>query len=421
MLQAEDILTAGPVALHDSPDRGTNRGLVLDDGEVNRPLSRDIPRETNERPTPSAPDGPGEPEQRDTPPKRSPRRRLTLSLGALLLASVAGGGYVYWDNASHYESTDDAFIAARQFAVAPKISGYITAVPVTDNQHVETGQVIARIDDRDYRTALAQAQAQVEAAQASIANIDAQITVQQAQVAESESQVQQRQASLTFAQQQASRYSNLAKDGWGTVQDAQQYTSQQRQGVAALQSAQSALVAATRQLIVLKAQSGSAQANLAQADAQRDQAKLNLSYTIVTAAQPGRVVQLAGAVGQYAQPGTALTMFVPDDIWVVANFKETQLDHMRPGDKATLHIDAYPDRTVEGHVASVQPGSGTAFSLLPAENATGNYVKIVQRVPVKVVLDNPPADVALGPGMSVEPSVRVDPRPSLAERLGRWL
>ena len=132
-------------------------------------------------------------------------------------------------------------------------------------------------------------------------------------------------------------------------------------------------------------------------------------------------MQLSGAVGQYAQPGTALTMFVPDDIWVTANFKETQLDHMRPGDKVALRIDAYPGRTVEGHVASVQPGSGTAFSLLPAENATGNYVKIVQRVPVKIVFDNPPADVALGPGMSVEPSVRVDRRASLAERLGKLL
>src|SRR6202040_2314882 len=158
---------------------------------------------------------------------------------------------------------------------------------------------------------------------------------------------------------------------------------------------------------VLKAQHSSTQANLPQGDAERDQAKLNLSYTIVAAAQPGRVVQLSGAVGQYAQPGTALTMFVPDDIWVTANFKETQLDQMRPGDKVALRIDAYPDRTVEGHVASVQPGSGTAFSLLPAENATGNYVKIVQRVPVKIVLDNPPADVALGPGMSVVPTVRV--------------
>jgi membrane fusion protein (multidrug efflux system) len=419
--QAEDVLTAGPAALRDPPARDTERGLVHDEGEAGRPQARDIPRETHERPAPPAQAEYAATGKGDTPPKGASRRRLALSLGALLLASVAGGGYVYWDNASHFESTDDAFIAARQFAVAPKVSGYITAVPATDNQHVEAGQVIARIDDRDYRTALAQAEAVVESAQASIANIDAQITVQQAQVAENLSQVQQQQASLTFAQQQASRYSNLAKDGWGTVQDAQQYTSQQRQGEAALQSAQSALVAAARQLAVLKAQRGSAQANLAQADAQRDQAKLNLSYTIVTAAQPGRVVQLSGAVGQYAQPGTSLTMFVPDDIWVTANFKETQLDHMRSGDKVALRIDAYPDRTVEGHVASVQPGSGTAFSLLPAENATGNYVKIVQRVPVKIVLDNPPADVALGPGMSVVPTVRVDPSPSLAETLGRWL
>jgi membrane fusion protein, multidrug efflux system len=418
MLQVEDILTTGPVASRDLPERDTGRGLVHDEGEVSRPLSRDIPREAREQSAPPA--QAGGTGRGDTPLKRA-SRPLVLSLGALLLASVAGAGYVYWDNAGHFESTDDAFIAARQFALAPKVSGYIAEVPVTDNQHVETGQVIARIDDRDYRTSLAQAEAQVDAAQASIANIDAQITVQEAQVAASASQVQQQQAGLTFAQQQASRYSNLAKDGWGTMQDAQQYTSQQRQGEAALRSAQSAVVAAARQLVVLKAQRGSAEANLAQADAQRDQAKLNLSYTIVTAAQPGRVVQLSGAVGQYAPPGTALTMFVPDDIWVTANFKETQLDHMRPGDKVTLRIDAYSDRTVEGHVASVQPGSGTAFSLLPAENATGNYVKVVQRVPVKIVLDDPPADVTLGPGMSVEPSVRIDQRPSLAERLGRSL
>jgi membrane fusion protein (multidrug efflux system) len=114
-------------------------------------------------------------------------------------------------------------------------------------------------------------------------------------------------------------------------------------------------------------------------------------------------------------------MFVPDKIWVTANFKETQLDHMRPDEKVTIHIDAYPERTFRGHVASVQPGSGTAFSLLPAENATGNYVKIVQRVPVKLVMDDPPSDVALGPGMSVVPTVRIDPAPSLVERLEAWL
>jgi membrane fusion protein (multidrug efflux system) len=186
---------------------------------------------------------------------------------------------------------------------------------------------------------------------------------------------------------------------------------------AALKSAQATLNVALRQIESLRAQRSSADASLAQAIAQRDQAQLNLSYTTVTAAESGRVVNLTAAPGEFAQPGTNLTMFVPDDIWVTANFKETQLDAMRPGQPAALSIDAYPERDLRGHVASVQPGSGTAFSLLPAENATGNYVKVIQRVPVKIIMDNPPADVALGPGMSVTPSVRVDPTPSLYERL----
>ncbi len=409
MLQVEETLTAD-AAVADA-----------DNGARDRPLMREMPEVSHRRPMPSAQDGRLGIQLRNTRRTIRPRRLAAVSLGALLLATVAGGGYLYWDNASHFETTDDAFIAARQFTLAPEVSGYLTAVPVTDNQHVAAGQVIARIDDRDYQTALAKAQAEVDAAQANIANIDAQIAVQRAQVAQNESHVQQQQASLTFAQQQASRYATLAKEGAGSVQNAQQYSSQQRQATAGLQSAQQALVAAARQLPVLNAQRESAQASLAQAIAERDQAKLNRSYTTITAAQPGRVVQLSGAVGEYVQPGTAIAMFVPDDVWVTANFKETQLDHMRPGDKVTLAIDAYPDHAVEGHVASVQPGSGTAFSLLPAENATGNYVKIVQRVPVKIVLDNPPAGVALGPGMSVVPSVRVNPNPSLTERLEKML
>jgi membrane fusion protein (multidrug efflux system) len=352
---------------------------------------------------------------------RGLRRAVQVSLAALLLFGAGGGGYLYLDSARHFETTDDAFIAARQFPIAPKVAGYLSAVPVTDNQHVAAGDVIARIDDRDYRTSLAQAEAQVAAAQASIGNIDAQLAVQQSQVAQNAAQVQQQRANLGYADQQVARYGTLAKDGWGTVQDAQNWTSQQHQGQAQLDAAQDALVAAAKQVAVLKAQRAASEANLAQAQAQRDQAGLNLSYTVVTAAQPGRVVQLGGAVGQYVQAGTALSMFVPDDIWVTANFKETQLDAMRPGDKVALHIDAYPGRAIEGHVASVQPGSGTAFSLLPAENATGNYVKIVQRVPVKLVLDNMPTDVALGPGMSVVPTVRVDPTPSLVEKLEKAL
>jgi membrane fusion protein (multidrug efflux system) len=281
--------------------------------------------------------------------------------------------------------------------------------------------VIARIDDRDYRIALDQAEAQVAAAQASIENIDAQLQVQQAQISANEAQVEQAQAALLFAQQQAKRYQDLAKTGAGTIQNEQQYSSQLRQQQAALASAQATHKLAQRQIEALKAQRSSAVASLAQAQAQRDQAQLNLSYTTVRAAQPGRVVNLSAAVGQFAQPGTNLAMFVPDQIWVTANFKEIQLDRMRPEEPVTLQIDAYPGRAIRGHVDSIQPGSGTAFSLLPAQNATGNYVKIVQRVPVKIVIDNPPTDVALGPGMSVVPTVRVDPKPSLVERLRGWL
>ena len=349
------------------------------------------------------------------------RRPLISAIGTVLLASTLGGGYLYLDYARRFQSTDDAFIAARQSSLAPKVSGYLTAVPVTDNQHVQAGDVIARIDDRDYRTALAQAGAQVAAAQASIANIDAQLDVQQAQINANQAQVDQAQAALVFAEQQAARYEHLEQTGYGTVQNSQQYTSQLHQQQAALASAQATLRLARRQVDALKAQRNSAVASLAQAQAQRDQAELNLSYTTVTAAQPGRVVNLGAAVGQFAQAGTNLTMFVPDQIWVTANFKEIQLDHMRPGDPVTLAIDAYPERKIHGHVESVQPGSGTAFSLLPAQNATGNYVKIVQRVPVKIAMDDPPADVALGPGMSVVPTARVDSSPSLYERLRRYL
>ncbi len=349
------------------------------------------------------------------------KRPFVSVLGLCLLVVGAGSGSLYFNYARHFETTDDAFIAARQFSIAPKVPGYITLVPVADNQHVAAGEVIARIDDRDYRNALAQANAQVAAAQASIENIEAQIKVQQAQISSSAAQVDQAQAALVFAQQQAGRYEHLAQTGWGTIQNSQHYTSQLHQQDAAVRSAQAGLKLAQTQIESLRAQRSMVVASLAQAKAQYDQAQLNLSYTAVTADQPGRVVQLTAAVGAYAQTGTALTMFVPDEIWVTANFKETQLDAMRPGQPVKFEVDAYPERTILGHVDSIQPGSGTAFSLLPAQNATGNYVKIVQRVPVKLVMNFPPSDVALGPGMSVVPTVRIDPALSLYERLRREL
>jgi membrane fusion protein (multidrug efflux system) len=300
------------------------------------------------------------------------------------------------------------------------VTGYVVSVPVTDNQHVKAGDIIAQLDPRDYQTALDQANAQVAVAEANIANVEAQRDVQTAQIAAAKAQVDQAKAALDFAKQQASRYQELAQKGAGSVQNAQQYSSQLGQQDAAVKSAQANEAVAERQLEALKAQLLSAQANLSAAQAQRDQARLNLGYTTVRATEPGRIVQLTAAPGELAQPGTNLTMFVPDDNWIVANFKETQLDRMRPGQPVEFTVDAYPGKTWKAHVASVQPGSGTAFSLLPAQNATGNYVKIVQRVPVKLDIDSAPQDVALGPGMSVVPDVRVDPSPSLWEKLTNW-
>ena len=426
MMFEDNVLESHELALEElESQQSAPRSLHEPNGESRKEQAR-IPLQP-ESPAARQPVSP-EPEAKQPPPTGKQHRNSVLrrrpfvsAIGAILLASVLGGGYLYLDYARRFQSTDDAFIAARQFSLAPKVSGYLTAVPVTDNEHVVTGDVIARIDDRDYRIALEQAEAQVAAAQASIENIDAQLNVQQAQISANQAQVDQTQAALVFAQQQAERYEHLEQTGYGTVQNAQQYTSQLHQQQAALQSAQATLRLAQRQIEALKAQHNSAVASLAQAKAQRDQAKLNLSYTTVTAAQPGRVVNLGAAAGQFAQPGTSLTMFVPDEIWVTANFKEIQLDNMRPGESVTLRIDAYPGRTIHGHVDSVQPGSGTAFSLLPAQNATGNYVKIVQRVPVKLIMDDPPTDVALGPGMSVVPTVRVNPTPSLYERLRRYL
>jgi membrane fusion protein (multidrug efflux system) len=394
------------------------------DGTRNDARSRDLPEDVSEdrvRPR-TAPEREqqAEEEKEGIDQARASflrRNPYVVAIGVALLVVVAVGGYLYWDNARHFETTDDAFIEARQFAVAPKVAGYLTTVPVTDNQHVVANGVIAQIDERDYRIALEQAEAQVAAAKASVHGIDAQIAVQQAQVEAAQAQVARAQAGLKFSEEDAARYKDLAQRGFGTVQQAQQTQSKLKQDQASLSDAQAALTVALRQIESLKAQRSNAEASLAQAQAQRDQAKLNLSYTTVTASQAGRVVNLTAAVGEFVQPGTSLTMFVPDEIWVTANFKETQLAAMRPGQPVTIRIDAYPDRVIHGHVASVQPGSGTAFSLLPAENATGNFVKIVQRVPVKLVIDNPPTDVAVGPGMSVVPSVRVNAQPSLYERL----
>lgn len=332
---------------------------------------------------------------------------MLATAGAVVLVVAIAFGIIYWLNARLYESTDDAFVDARSFSVAAKVGGYVTDVMVTDNQHVDGGAVLAQIDTRDYVAARDQAQAQVEQAAANIKNVEAQIYSQDAQVQQARDQADQAAAQLQFAQQEAARAEDLVQKGAGTVQQQQRTKSDLDAQKANDSRAKTAVLSAERQIDVLQAQKKSSEAALQQAKAQLEQAELNLNYTKITAAQSGRVVRLSGAKGTLVNAGQSLMMFVPDDIWVTANYKETQVTDMRPGQPADIRIDAYPDRKITGKVASVQPGSGTVFSLLPAENATGNYVKVVQRVPVKIVVDQWPTDVTIGPGMSVVPTVKV--------------
>jgi membrane fusion protein (multidrug efflux system) len=336
------------------------------------------------------------------------RHPLLIAGGVIGALLIAVAGYAYWQVYVYpFETTDDAFVDARSYVVAPKVSGYVVETLVSDNQHVEAGAVLFQIDRRDYDVAVTQARAQVEAAEASVQNADAQIAAQQAQVDVAKSRVANADASLKFAQEDASRYKDLAQTGAGSVQRQQQTNTTLLQQQSSLVEANAGVVAAEKQVGSLKAQRANAVAQLDQAKARLAQAELDLSYTTVRAAQPGRIVRLTGSKGQFAQAGAGLSNFVPDEIWVTANFKETQVTDMRPGQAVDLQIDAYPDRDVKGRVDSVQPGSGTAFSLLPAENATGNYVKVTQRIPVKIVVDKWPTDVAIGPGMSVVPTVHV--------------
>jgi membrane fusion protein (multidrug efflux system) len=325
----------------------------------------------------------------------------------ILLVVLIVAGVMYWLYARQYESTDDAFIDARTASIGAEVSGVITDVPVTDNQMVAGSAVLVRIDARDYTARLAQAKAQVAQAQGNVDNLDAQINAQQARITQAAQQVTQAKAALQFSQQENARYQKLVQTGAGTEQRAQQAISDLTQKQAASDAAEANLAVARRQIDVLKTQREAAVGALGQAQAMQTQAETNLARTTVRAPDAGRVTKLSAAKGTYAQTGQALLMFVPRQVWVTANFKETQLALMRPGQPVTMTVDAYGSRQFKGHVDSIQAGSGTAFSLLPAENATGNYVKVVQRVPVKIVFDNLPSDVLLGPGMSVVPSVKI--------------
>jgi membrane fusion protein (multidrug efflux system) len=337
---------------------------------------------------------------------RKLRLALVATAGIAALAAGADWGLGYWQTGRFLQATDDAYLQADYTTIAPKVSGYIAEVLVTDNQPVKAGAVLARIDDRDFRTALDQAKAEVASGAADIRNIEAQIAQQQAVIDQAHAAVASDQAGLTFARQNATRYRDLMQTGYGTTQAAQQTASVLQQQNANLSRDEAALSAAEKQVAVLTSARDKAAQQLQRLQAMAQQAELNLGYTTITAPIDGNVGARSLRVGQYVQAGTQLMAVVPlQSVYVVANFKETQLTQLRQGQPARIAIDSFPGADVEGHVDSVAPASGQTFALLPPDNATGNFTKIVQRIPVKIAIDRNALAGLLRPGMSVEATI----------------
>jgi membrane fusion protein (multidrug efflux system) len=339
--------------------------------------------------------------------KRRLRRLLLVGAGLLALAGAADYGWHYWTVGRFTVSTDDAYVRADNTTIAPKVPGYIAAVLVGDNERVTAGQILARIDDRDYAVALVQAKADVAAAQATVDNKEAALAAQQSVIDAARATIAVDQANEDFAEQEDQRYAALAAKGFGSVQNAQQASSRIAAARAAIIRDEAALANATRQTDILKAELAQAQAVLARSGAALKQAELNLSYTAVTAPVDGVIGNRTLRVGQYVQAGTQLMAVVPvDTTYVVANYKETQLTDVQPGQSVEIEVDTFPGATFRGHVDSIAPASGQEFALLPPDNATGNFTKVVQRIPVKILLDaGSPLAGQLRPGMSVTPSI----------------
>ena len=281
------------------------------------------------------------------------KKRLLQRLGIFALIIAVIVGILLYRHFSHYESTDDAFIEAHIIPISAKVAGQVLAVHINDNQPVKAGDPLLEIDPRDYQAKLTEERGKADAAE----------------------------TEAHRAAADAKRYEKIFK---------QDEISQQQ-----LDNAEAASAAAQA---VLEQERGALQTD-----------ELNLSYTKITAPESGRITRKSVEPGAYVQAGQTLLSIVPENVWVTANFKETQLTHMRPGQKVTIKIDTYPGHLFEGHVESIQSGTGERFSVLPPENATGNYVKVVQRIPVKIIIDTPPdTNFQLAPGMSVVPDVQVE-------------
>jgi len=345
------------------------------------------------------------------PPKAAATksRKRVLLAGAAVVVGIAAAwyGYDWWTVGRFIESTDDAYVGGDVTVIAPKVAGFIATVAVTDNQAVHAGDLLVKLDDRDYQAALAKADAAVAGQQATLANLDATRRLQQALIAQAQAGIAAADAEIIRAHDDQVRFRDLAAHAAASVQTSQKADADYKQALASGDRARAAADAAVRQLDVIDTQKRQTEAALAGAIADRDTARLNLGYTELRAPVDGVVGNRSARQGAFATIGAQLISIVPaQGLWVDANFKENQLARMKPGQTVAISADVLPGETFHGHVLSLAPATGAQFSVLPPENATGNFTKIVQRVPVRVVLDGDGALLGrLRPGLSVTADV----------------
>ncbi|MDX1098145.1 HlyD family efflux transporter periplasmic adaptor subunit [Sinorhizobium medicae] len=339
---------------------------------------------------------------------RSVRRKmigLVLCLGSVVVVATGWS----WTCENGAMSTDNAYVRGDVTALAPKVAGYVTAVGVEDNQAVRAGDILFRIDDRDYRARLAQAVANVEAAQARLTNVDAEKELQHALIRQAEAQRRSAIAELNLASKAYDRRRELIRSNTVSQAHVDESDAARSRAEANVLAASATVEAQQQRIAVLAAQREAAVATVAQAQAARALAEIDLESTVVRAPVGGVIGNRQVRVGRLVASGAPLLDVVPlDNVWIVANFKETQLEHLRPGQRASITIDGYPNAVLEGVVDSFAPGSGTAFSLLPADNATGNFVRVVQRVPVKIRFAGSPLPGRLVPGLSARVEIDLE-------------
>jgi len=338
--------------------------------------------------------------------------KKALLVAALLLAGIGATVFArhWWTVGRFIETTDDAYVGGDVTVIAPEVSGFISTLAVADNEQVRAGDLLVRLDDRDYRAALAKAEAAVAIQSATLTNLDATHHLQEAIISQAQAEIAATDAETTRARDDQARYRKLVKSGAASAQNSEKADTDYKEAVAAGDKARAALTAAQRTLDVIETQKLQTQAAWQQAVAERDVAKLNLSYTELRAPIDGIVGNRSAQVGAYAQTGAQLISLVPaHGLWIDANFKEDQIAGMHAGSPVTVKVDLIGGRIFHGHVVSIAPATGAQFSVLPPENATGNFTKIVQRIAVRIVLDNEQATSGqLRPGLSV--TAKVDTR-----------